>query len=136
MEQIKGKLTAHGLKYTSNRQQVLEVFLNNEFAISQRFILNQLSNFDRVTLYRTLKNFEEKGLIHCIPDSDGEIKYAICVHNCSPEKHLDSHVHFKCEKCGNTSCLTNETIPPIKLPKGYEANKLSLLVEGICDSCS
>ncbi|HPM29029.1 MAG TPA: transcriptional repressor, partial [Chryseolinea sp.] len=45
------------------------------------------------------------------------------------------HVHFKCEACGQTNCL-NIDVPLIKLPKGYKANEVNLLVQGICDRCS
>ena len=61
--------------------------------------------FDRVTIYRTLQTFLDKGIIHDIPTADNFIQYALCRDNCSAGHHHDHHVHFVCEQCGNTICL-------------------------------
>ena len=33
---------------------------------------------DRITIYRTLKTFEEKGIVHGIEEGTTEVKYALC----------------------------------------------------------
>jgi Fur family ferric uptake transcriptional regulator len=67
-------------------------------------------------------------------DDEGGLKYALCNEACTISTHRHEHVHFKCTKCGQTSCLNIE-IPTVKLPKGYKANELNLLIQGICESC-
>lgn len=132
-EQILRKLS---LRNTECRTLVLENFLSNDFALSQGFLEQQLpGDFDRVTIYRTLKTFLDSGLIHKILDDEGGIKYALCKEDCTLDNHNHSHVHFKCEKCGKTTCLESISIPHLELPESFTVNEINLLVSGICKSC-
>jgi len=125
------------LSVTSGRRKILELFLNQEGALSHSDIEKKAGEkFDRVTVYRTLQAFLEKGLIHSIPTADNSIRYALCRDNCSGGHHRDDHVHFICNACGNTVCLEDVTIPPIKLPKGFMAQQVEMLVSGTCKSCN
>ena len=90
-------------------------------------------SFDRVTVYRTLKTFTDRGIIHKVLDDTGNIKYAIEREN-HPNFH--SHIHFKCNICGLTNCLENVEIPIIQLPLGYKLREADLLVQGICKLCN
>jgi Fur family transcriptional regulator, ferric uptake regulator len=85
-------------------------------------------------VYRTLKTFLDKGLIHKVLDDEGSLKYALCNDPCTTSSHRHEHVHFKCTQCGQTSCLDVE-IPLVRLPKGYEAREVNLLIQGTCESC-
>lgn len=92
------------------------------------------AQFDRVTIYRTLKSFEESGLIHRVADDSDSIHYALCKEDCDEHQHADEHVHFKCASCGHTYCL-DVHIPPVALPKNYRAHQYQVLVTGICEKC-
>jgi len=125
------------LSVTSGRRKILELFLNHEGALSHSDIEKKAGEkFDRVTVYRTLQVFLEKGLIHSIPTADNSIRYALCRDNCTGGHHRDDHVHFICSVCGNTVCLEDVTIPSIKLPGGFVAQQVEMLVSGTCKSCS
>jgi Fur family ferric uptake transcriptional regulator len=124
------------LRSTPSRQEILLLFLNKEYALSHGDIEREISNtLDRVTVYRTLKTFLDKGLIHKVLDDEGSLKYALCKEACSLTDHHHNHVHFKCIRCGQTNCL-NVEIPPVKLPKGYKPQELNLLIQGVCNNCS
>ncbi|MFZ6012867.1 MAG: Fur family transcriptional regulator [Bacteroidota bacterium] len=124
------------LRSTPSRQEILHLFLKREYALSHGDIEKAISNsLDRVTVYRTLKTFLDKGLIHKVLDDEGSLKYALCNDACTTAGHHHDHVHFKCTKCGQTNCLSIE-IPIIKLPKGYKAQEQNLLIQGICENCS
>jgi Fur family transcriptional regulator, ferric uptake regulator len=124
------------LRSTPGRQEVLAIFLKNSHALSHGDIeRNMPDDFDRVTLYRTLKTFLDRGLVHKVLDDEGGLKYALCNHNCNASGHDHNHVHFKCTVCGQTSCLDIE-IPGIKLPKGYKSVESNLLIQGTCLNCS
>jgi len=124
------------LRSTPNREAILHVFLKREFALSHSDVERDVpTTFDRVTVYRTLKTFLDKGLIHKVLDDEGSLKYALCSEACSSANHHHDHVHFKCTKCGQTNCLGVE-IPSIKLPKGYRATEANLLIQGICEHCA
>ena len=125
------------LSVTGGRRKILELFLQQDGALSHSDIEKKAGErFDRVTVYRTLQSFLEKGLIHSIPTSDHSIRYALCKDDCSGGQHRDDHVHFICNHCGNTVCLEEVVVPGIKLPRGYIAQQVEMLVSGVCKSCS
>ena len=70
-ENIEHLLREHQLKLTPQRVAVLKVFLERDKVMSLASLNKYLGkDFDRITLYRTLNAFEEKGLIHKIPDKE------------------------------------------------------------------
>jgi Fur family ferric uptake transcriptional regulator len=130
-------LKKNQLSVTAGRKQILEYFLQQEGALSHSDIEKRAGGkFDRVTVYRTLQAFLEKGLIHSIPTADNSIRYALCKDDCSGGQHRDDHVHFICNECGNTVCLEDVMIPPIKLPGGFVTEQVEMLVSGVCRSCN
>ena len=129
-------LRTHKLRTTSSRSAILGLFVNQHHALSYSDIEKEVSAYyDRVTVYRTLKSFLDKGVIHKVLDDSGSLKYALCTDHCSTAQHHHDHVHFKCSKCGQTSCLDDVEVPALKLPKGYKAIELNLLIQGICINC-
>lgn len=124
------------LSVTAGRKKILELFLNNAGALSHGDIEQKAGEkFDRVTVYRTLQAFMEKGIIHNIPTADNSILYALCKDECTEGHHHDDHVHFICNECGNTVCLENVTIPVVKLPKGFTSTQVDVVVSGVCKGC-
>jgi Fur family transcriptional regulator, ferric uptake regulator len=137
MKEVLNFLKSTNLRQTDAREAVLGIFLDGNYALAHADIENKLADkFDRVTLYRTLKTFVDKGLIHKVLDDVGGMKYAICKEECNiAEHHHHDHVHFKCNECGQTTCLDEVTIPSIQLPAGYLKTEMNLLVQGICKLC-
>jgi Fur family transcriptional regulator, ferric uptake regulator len=137
MEQlVRDTLKDHNLRTTSCREDILDAFLKHAAALSHGDLENLLRDrFDRVTIYRTLKTFLEKGIIHKVLDDEG-MRYALCRERCSEHNHHHDHVHFKCNECGQTNCLENLHIPAITLPRGYRAEEMNLLIQGRCATCS
>jgi Fur family ferric uptake transcriptional regulator len=133
----KNLLKEHGLSLTSCRIDVLQRFIGAGIAVSFHDVEVSLQKtYDRVTIYRTLKSFVEKGLIHKVLDDTGNLKYALCLANCHEEQHDHEHVHFKCVKCEETNCIDSIKIPKIELPKGYSFIKSDLLIQGVCRKCN
>jgi len=127
-------LQSHKLRITDCRLEIIQEFLEKQVALAHSDLEERLnSQFDRVTIYRTLKTFLDKDLIHKVLDDSGAAKYALCTHE--EEDHNHEHVHFKCEKCGETTCLDSITLPKISLPPGFKKREMNLLVQGICDKC-
>lgn len=123
------------LRSTPSRNAILNFFLKKNYALAHADIEKGIpTHFDRVTVYRTLKTFLDKGLIHKVLDDEGSLKYALCSEACTLTGHHHDHVHFKCSRCGQTNCL-NIDVPPVKLPKGYRATELNLLIQGVCVNC-
>jgi len=131
-------LKAHNLKSTESRLTILAIFKKNMHALSYNDIESLLTvKLDRVTVYRTLKSFEENGLIHQIYDGSAQVKYALC-HNgsCNSNQHKDSHAHFRCDKCDKTFCLSDVITPMADLPEGYQSKSQSVFIQGICKVCN
>lgn len=137
-ETLKGlrqELKKHGLRHTVVREQVLRVFYTHQAAISQGELEDQIGPVDRITLYRTLRTFEEKGLIHRAVDGTDKLKFALCHSGCSPEEHHDRHAHIHCDKCGRTMCLENLPVPGLVAVPGFEVTTSYWVLQGICAQC-
>lgn len=129
-------LKSSGLRVTETRQVILERFQEKTAAISQSDIEGELGEaIDRVTVYRTLKTFVEKGIIHKILDDKGGVKYALCKEQCHHGHHHHDHLHFKCSVCQETTCLEKHLIPGFSLPEGYRKEEVNILVQGVCPNC-
>ncbi|HLY69524.1 MAG TPA: Fur family transcriptional regulator [Puia sp.] len=134
--QIDSILKRNNLSVTSGRKKILELFLEHSSALSHGDIEKKAGEkFDRVTVYRTLQSFVEKGIIHSIPTADNSILYALCKDNCTEGHHHDNHIHFVCIRCGTTTCMDNISAPSIKLPDHFIATKVEVVVNGICKHC-
>ena len=129
-------LKRNGLSVTESRKKILELFLDTAGAMAHADIeKNTGIAFDRVTVYRTLQTFVEKGIIHQIPTIDNSILYALCKQNCQQGHHHDNHVHFICNNCDKTFCLDDVTVPDVKLPKGFTPAQAAMVVTGVCMDC-
>lgn len=134
--QISYILKRNQLSVTGSRKKILELFLASKGALAHGDIEKRTGEkFDRVTVYRTLQVFLEKGIIHNIPTADNSVRYALCQSNCSEGHHHDNHVHFVCTECGNTTCLADVTIPSVKLPTGFQPEEYQMVVNGVCKDC-
>jgi Fur family transcriptional regulator, ferric uptake regulator len=137
MKSPKDLLGSFELRHTSTREEVLQAFLKHPEALSQHDIETELPpSHDRITVYRTIKTFLDKGLVHKILDDSGTLKYALCTERCSHGEHNHDHLHFKCEVCKKTTCIENTKIPEIPLPAGYLAQELNVLIHGVCKNCN
>src|SRR5262245_8108072 len=110
--EIKEILKKNKLSVTASRERILHLFLERNGALAHGDIEKTAGEkFDRVTIYRTLQTFVEKGIIHTIPTSDNSIRYALCRDDCEEGHHHDHHIHFLCHRCGNTFCLDDVVTP-------------------------
>lgn len=137
MDKVASILKENKLSVTAGRQKILQLFLNADGSISHADIEKKTGeHFDRVTIYRTLNSFVEKGIVHIIPTSDNSIKYALCKDDCQEGHHHDHHVHFQCVSCKGTFCLDEVVTPTVNVPQGYKAASIEVVVQGICKHCN
>ncbi|WP_289038548.1 transcriptional repressor [uncultured Zobellia sp.] len=125
-----------GVLPTAMRLLAFRFLAESETAKTLSDIENAFEKADRTTLYRTLKTFEDKAIVHQIDDGTGMTKYALCEEGCNCELERDLHLHFHCVNCGETVCLTEQKIPHINLPEGFVAEDANLVLKGVCDKCS
>ena len=135
IKELEETLVKHKIKPTAMRLLVLEYLLDREIAVSLTDLYRDFVKSDRTTIYRTLKAFQDNGLVHSIDDGTGVPKYALCEDGCKCEIERDLHLHFHCRICEKTKCLTSYKIPEIVLPPNHEAEEANLVVKGICPQC-
>lgn len=136
MFELEKILRKRNVKPTAMRLLVLQFLLKNKVAVSLTDVENYFIKSDRTTLFRTLKTFAKNEIVHKIDDGTGVTKYALCEENCHCEIESDLHLHFHCNKCKETICLTDYKIPRINLPEGFLAEDANLIIKGICNRCN
>jgi Fur family ferric uptake transcriptional regulator len=126
-----------GLRLTSFRKSVYEIFEKYNVAINTALIEDELESFDRITLYRTIKLFKEKGIIHEILFPNKEKKLALCKEKCKhdDELHQHEHVHFRCKACEEIYCVDLPKRPHIDLG-GFIIEQLEIQAIGTCANCA
>jgi len=123
------------LSVTGSRKKILELFIGSKGALAHADIERKAGlKFDRVTVYRTLQTFVDKGIIHSIPTPDNSVKYALCK-ECSDGHHSHNHVHFVCSCCEKTLCLDDISVPEVQLPQEFAPSFSHMVVTGICKEC-
>jgi Fur family ferric uptake transcriptional regulator len=115
---------------------VLEIFVDNEKAIAVSDIEQALGEHDRITLYRTIKSFIEKGLIHEIVMPGDVKKLALCAVDCNHDEgaHDHNHVHFQCKVCKEVFCVDVPSLPTIELPD-FIIDEIEIQAHGVCAGC-
>ena len=134
-KQEEDKLNKRGVRPTATRILVLQYLTKLGHMTSLLDLENYFDYAEKSTLYRTLKTFENNGIIHKIEDGTGVVKYGLCSETCECVQE-DQHFHFHCEKCKETFCLNNLKIPALEIPKNFTINQSNLVLKGICSNCN
>lgn len=134
---ITDKIKNTGLRCTKVREEVLGLLIEVAHPISHADIFSRkkFTDFDRVTIYRTLDAFFKVGLIHQIKGSDGISRFGVNF-NHSKNKCSGNHIHFLCSFCNQMTCLSEQPLPWIDVPKGSEIYSKQLVVYGKCSKCA
>ena len=135
MEKAINILELKAVRITPMRQLLLEYFLEQNGTFSLIELENIFPKSDRITIYRTLKTFEKKGIIHSISYGKGEMKYALCSEQCTSLSHIDQHPHFQCERCKRITCMSDLIVPNMELPKEYLPKGMDIMIKGLCPNC-
>lgn len=126
-----------GLRVTPFRVKVLDIFQSHTHAaVKNQDLEAQLGPHDRITLYRTLRSFEEKQIIHRVTDGSNDLKYALCHQDCEVHRDSVNHPHFLCNDCGRTYCLDSIGELAINIPENYKINSIQVALSGVCDQCN
>ncbi|EHG17437.1 hypothetical protein HMPREF9138_00213 [Prevotella histicola F0411] len=133
--QIEQLLKAHGVKLTANRIVIIRTLAKQNNPVSMKELELQLQTIDKSSISRTLSLFKDHHLVHQLEDGDDIAKYELCLsHN--TKKDEDMHVHFYCESCHRTFCLSDIPVPQVKLPTGYRLHTVNYMIKGICPQCA
>jgi|AntRauTorcE11898_2_1112593.scaffolds.fasta_scaffold01320_2 Fur family ferric uptake transcriptional regulator len=130
------RLKSRSIQPTAMRLRVLKYLSDRKATVSLFDLEQHFSHADRTTLYRTLKTFQEHGVVHQIYDESGSTKYGLCAENCTCSYPNDMHAHFYCSACENTFCFQDLSIPQIDLPDAFKPAYGNFVITGLCPDCS
>ena len=134
---VQSILSRNGISRTQFRTELLNFFYSSNMSLSVEDILRHFDNsINKVTVYRSLESFENKGLIHKVPDTNNLKRYSLCRENeCNVISHNHNHGHFICYSCNQTFCLEEVEVPDTICMKGFYVQELKLTAEGYCQKC-
>src|SRR5215203_1371196 len=125
-----------GLRRTSQRDLILEIFLRTEQHLSSEdlywLVQKQDPTLGHTTVYRTLKLLTEAGLAREVRFGDGKTYY---------EHHYnhDHHDHLICTECGKIieffSAQIEELQDKMAEQYGFRLTNHSLRMWGVCEDC-
>ena len=129
-------LREHGIRVTPRKLAIVECVRDSVVPLSAaevHGIVAQCIPLDLVTVYRTLAVCVERDVLREIADRSGIARYELaCVHN-------PAHPHFRCERCGEMTCLPEQDVPGKSLatlaPEGAAVRDVSVVVTGVCRGC-
>ena len=125
-----------GLKRTSQRELILDVFLNTEEHLSSEDLYQLVKKHDptvgQTTVYRTLKLLTEAGLAREVRFGDNRTHYE---HN---YKH-QHHDHMICSECGKIIEFYSAELEALQdqmaAKHKFEVTQHLLRIIGICSEC-
>lgn len=122
------------LQVTPARIATLKLFESHAKPIDAAHLAEHLQKelgIDRVTVFRILNAFVEKGLITKLEFGEGKARYEIN----SPEDHH----HLICENCGKIEDIDDTMIPHVESDivkkTGFLVKRHSLEFYGLCKNC-
>ncbi len=129
-------LTRKEVKPTSNRILVMRELIKASHPVSLADLEISLGfSMDKASIFRVLELFSEKDIIHVIEDGSRSLKYELC-HSGTHHTIADQHVHFYCERCKETYCFEDVSVPLVNIPEGFSPHAINYMVKGICPKCS
>jgi Fur family ferric uptake transcriptional regulator len=125
-----------GLKRTSQRDLILDVFLRTEEHLSSedlyRLVQKEDPTIGQTTVYRTLKLLSEAGLAREVRFGDGRTKYE------HQYKH-QHHDHMICSQCGKVIEFFSAELEAIQdamaAKHKFEVTQHLLRIIGLCAEC-
>ncbi|QZT38040.1 transcriptional repressor [Halosquirtibacter xylanolyticus] len=131
---MKAFLEEKEVRVTNIRLSVMNYFYQHQYALSLTDLETDLDDIDRSTLFRTIRLFIEKKIVHEVGMAGGHTKYALW--DIVMDENDNSCVHFTCLKCHHSYCFPNSPTPEVTLPNNFVLDQCEVIVRGLCDNCS
>lgn len=121
-----------GLQKTAQRLTVLHILDQARKPLTSADIFERMpegQKANRVTVYRILASYTERGLVREFESKRGIHYYE----RVEPGKHV--HPHFNCRGCGVMICLTANPESWSKLANQPDFEIESISISGLCGGC-
>lgn len=120
-------LKESGAKLTYPRKSVLNQLEKINSPLTLKEIHQNCEKIDFASVYRTIKLFEELGIVEEIIFADKKIRYKL-------ESKMHQH-HIICSECGEIKELPICLVSEVKKFTNYKITKHTLEFLGLCPSC-
>ena len=127
-------MSRHDIRPTANRILILRMLQRESRPLSLGELEDRLPLIDKGNISSALTTFRSRHLVHVLESGDEVMRYELCLSH-SEDADDDMHVHFYCEQCHRTFCLSDLAIPTVEIPAGYQARTATYLVKGLCPEC-
>ncbi len=127
MEKLFSIIKDSGAKLTSPRKAVLEQLANSTQPLTLKEIYDNCKIVDFASIYRSVKLFNELGLVEEINFADKKVRYEL-----TSKRH---HHHIICSDCGDIKELPVCFLSEIEKFTEYQITKHNLEFMGICPKC-
>lgn len=134
--EIKEELNQKGIKNTKAKSVLLQILKSARTPKDASNLHKECSEVTPVniaTIYRSLRQFNEKKIVQEFLANDGVVKYEY-IH-----QGAKSHPHFQCESCKKVFCLSelefNDAIYFANMAKQHKINSINITLTGICEAC-
>lgn len=122
-----------GGRVTAARVAVLRSLAAADEPLTPDAVLERLAQTagpvpDRVTIYRAIEWLAAHGLVRQLATVGRAARYEAV-------EDRETHAHFQCRGCGQTRCLPAPPPPLPPLPTGYVAERVELVIHGLCAAC-
>ena len=128
---ISEKLLAFNIRPSVQRLAIYQFLCENHIHPTADTIyaalVPNMPTLSRTTVYNTLKQFVDCGLVQTITIEDGILRF---------DADTTNHIHFKCRCCGEVfDIFTDFSQSKNFLPQGFLLEKIQTNVWGICQNC-
>lgn len=113
----------------TNQKRILQASidsLSSIFSAEEIYLKVEDKGIGQATVYRFLKNLEEKGKIHSY----------LCNNKKIYSTKTAMHIHFTCEKCNTVKHLTTKNVDFLREIVVDKICHFQINVTGICKNCS
>jgi Fur family ferric uptake transcriptional regulator len=135
MDDIRAEIREAGLRCTPTRIAVLQFANQRTSPFTHNDVVQALEGkgFESSTLFRTLCDFAERGLMNRMELGDHLYRYELARHESTP--HL--HAHFLCTDCGEVSCVNDARASLARKAAELMQNQsiTEILFKGVCGTC-
>lgn len=134
--EIKEELNQKGIKNTKAKSILLQILKESHAPKDVNRLYKECSEQTSVnltTIYRSLRQFNEKNIVQEFLGTDGVAKYEY-IH-----KGTKSHPHFQCEDCKKVFCLGelhfDDGIYFANMAQQHKINAINITLSGVCEAC-
>lgn len=137
--QVIDRLTAHDLRFTIARRQIVKALRDAGGPVTLPELLDLAPDLAQSSAYRNLALLEEAGVVHRLVHGTDHARYELA------ESLTEHHHHLVCDNCGAVSDVTfgeetesmlDRSIAAAADRERFHVNRHVLDLHGICWACS